>query len=237
MEQLRASIVVLGPLLARRGEARLALPGGDDFGTRPVNFHLEGLTAMGADVRVARRRHRGDDGRARATPRARHTLEYPSHTATDNLLMAAVTAEGTTVLDNAAREPEVEDLCTLLNEMGAAVSGLGTSRLVIEGVEQLRPADHVVVADRVVAATYLAAAAITGGEVAVADARAEHMETLLRKLSTIGCDLSTTSGVTAKGPARPSRVRRGHAAVPGGGDGLQAARWSRCCRSPTAPRS
>ena len=203
VEQLRASIVVLGPLLARTGEATLPLPGGDDFGARPVNFHLEGLGAMGADLRV----HRGvieavtpPPGRLRG---ARFTLEYPSHTATDNLLMAAVTAEGTTVIDNAAREPEVEDLAAMLNEMGAEVSGLGTSRLVIEGVESLRPADHEVVADRVVAATYLAAATITGGEVTVADARRDHMETLLRKLATIGADVAGEEGITAKGPARP----------------------------------
>ncbi|HEV3212568.1 MAG TPA: UDP-N-acetylglucosamine 1-carboxyvinyltransferase [Acidimicrobiales bacterium] len=203
VEQLRASIVVLGPLLARTGAATLPLPGGDDFGTRPVNFHLEGLGAMGADLRV----HRGvieastpAPGRLRG---ARLTLEYPSHTATDNLLMAAVTAEGTTVIDNAAREPEVEDLAAMLNAMGADVQGLGTSRLVVEGVDALRPADHEVVPDRVVAATYLAAGTITGGEVTVADARREHMETLLRKLATIGADLTGERGITAKGPARP----------------------------------
>jgi UDP-N-acetylglucosamine 1-carboxyvinyltransferase len=204
VERLRASIVVLGPLLARTGSAALPLPGGDDFGTRPVNFHLEGLGAMGADVRV----HRGvieatvpSPGRLRA---ARLTLEYPSHTATDNLLMAAVTAEGTTVIDNAAREPEVEDLAAMLNGMGASITGLGTSRLVVEGVDALRPADHEVVADRVVAATYLAAATMTGGEVTVRDARREHMETLLRKLATMGAELTGDVGITAKGPARPS---------------------------------
>ena len=202
--QLRASLVVLGPLLARAGAVTLPMPGGDDFGARPVNFHLEGLTAMGADIRV----HRGvieaatmPPGRLRG---ARLTLEYPSHTATDNLLMAAVTAEGTTNIENAAREPEVEDLGSMLNGMGAQITGLGTSRLVIEGVEVLRPADHEVVADRVVAATYLAAATITGGEVTVTDARRAHMETLLRKLATIGTELSGEVGITAKGPARPN---------------------------------
>jgi UDP-N-acetylglucosamine 1-carboxyvinyltransferase len=203
VERLRASIVVLGPLLARTGKVTLPLPGGDDFGTRPVNFHLEGLSAMGADVRAVRGTIVAETpppGRLRG---AKLTLEYPSHTATDNLLMAAVTAEGTTVIDNAAREPEVEDLASMLNAMGAQVAGLGTSRLVVDGVESLRPADHVVVADRVVAATYLAAATITGGEVTVADARRDHMETLLRKLATIGADLSGETGITAKGPARP----------------------------------
>jgi UDP-N-acetylglucosamine 1-carboxyvinyltransferase len=204
VERMRASIVVLGPLLARCGTARLSLPGGDDFGDRPVNFHLEGLGAMGADVRI----HNGAIEATTPPPGrlhgARITLEYPSHTATDNLLMAAVTAQGATVIDNAAREPEVEDLCVMLNAMGARVSGLGTSRLVIDGVDTLRPADHEVVADRVVAATYLAAAAITGGEVTVADARRSHMETLLRKLATIGCELTGDTGITVKGPARPS---------------------------------
>jgi UDP-N-acetylglucosamine 1-carboxyvinyltransferase len=201
--RLRASIVVLGPLLARCGSASLPLPGGDDFGDRPINFHLEGLGAMGADVRVLRgviEATRPTGGRLHG---ARLTLEYPSHTATDNLLMAAAIAKGTTVIDNAAREPEVEDLAVMLNSMGASITGLGTSRLVIDGVDELRPADHEVVADRVVAATYLAAAAITGGEVTVSDARREHMETFLRKLATIGCELSGEVGITAKGPARP----------------------------------
>jgi UDP-N-acetylglucosamine 1-carboxyvinyltransferase len=202
VERMRASIVVLGPLLARCGAAVIPLPGGDDFGARPVNFHLEGLTAMGADVRVLRGTITASipAGRLRG---AKLTLEYPSHTATDNLLMAAVTAEGTTVIDNAAREPEVEDLAVMLNEMGARVSGLGTSRLVVDGVGELRPADHEVVADRVVAATFLAAATITGGEVTVADARRDHMETFLRKLAKMGCELEGENGITAKGPARP----------------------------------
>jgi UDP-N-acetylglucosamine 1-carboxyvinyltransferase len=204
VERLRASIVVLGPLLARCGEVSLPLPGGDDFGSRPVNFHLEGLASMGGDVRVVRGVIEASGPKDERLRGARITLEYPSHTATDNLLMAAATAEGTTVIDNAAREPEVEDLGLMLNEMGARISGLGTSRLVVDGVAELRPADHEVVADRVVAATFLAAAAITGGEVTVADARREHMETLLRKLSAIGCDVTGDVGLTAKGPARPS---------------------------------
>ncbi len=204
VERLRASIVVLGPLLARCGGASLPLPGGDDFGDRPVNFHLEGLAAMGADVRVVRGVIEAQGQEGERLHGARITLEYPSHTATDNLLMAAVTAEGETVIDNAAREPEVEDLGRMLNQMGARIEGLGTSRLVVQGVDELRPAEHDVVADRVVAATYLAAATITGGEVTVADARRDHMETLLRKLATIGCEVSGEVGLTAKGPSRPS---------------------------------
>jgi len=201
-EAMRASIVVLGPLLARCGEASMALPGGDDFGGRPINFHTDGLSAMGAtfassDVAIAAKT---DGKRLRAT---RVTLEYPSHTATDNLLMAAVLADGRSVIDNAAREPEVEDLGRQLMAMGARIEGLGTSRLTIEGVDELHPADHTVVTDRVVTATYLATALITGGEVRVVDAHPEHMEMLLNKLTLFGGTLdSHGAGILAKGPLR-----------------------------------
>ena len=137
-EAMRASIVILGPLLARCGEANMALPGGDDFGQRPINFHTEGLSAMGATFH-------NDRTSIHATTRSprlhatRVTLEYPSHTATDNLLMAAVLAQGRTIIENAAREPEVEDLGHQLIAMGAKVEGLGTSRLTIDGVEELVP--------------------------------------------------------------------------------------------------
>ena len=201
-EAMRASIVVLGPLLARCGRANMALPGGDDFGQRPINFHTDGLSAMGATFHNDRASiHASSDGRRlRAT---RITLEYPSHTATDNLLMACVLAEGRSVIDNAAREPEVEDLGHQLIAMGAHIEGLGTSRLTIDGVERLTPADHHVVTDRVVSATYLAAGLITGGEVRGVDARPEHMERLLRKITTMGGDVDVTGeGVAVRGPRR-----------------------------------
>jgi UDP-N-acetylglucosamine 1-carboxyvinyltransferase len=200
-EAMRASIVILGPLLARCGEATMALPGGDDFGHRPINFHTEGLGAMGATFQ-------NDRGAIRATSagrlRATHiTLEYPSHTATDNLLMAAVLADGRTVIDNAAREPEVEDLGLQLVAMGARIEGLGTSRLIVQGVEQLQPATHHVVTDRIVTATYLSAAAVTGGQVRVLDAHPEHMVMFLRKLESMGVEIDRAGeGVAARGPAR-----------------------------------
>ena len=201
-EAMRASIVVLGPLLARCGEAHMALPGGDDFGQRPINFHTDGLSAMGATFTNDRTSINAsvERPRLRAT---RATLEYPSHTATDNLMMAAVLAEGRSVIDNAAREPEVEDLGRQLLAMGARIEGLGTSRLTIDGVEVLQPADHEVVSDRVVSATYLAAGLITGGRVSVLDARPEHMEMLLRKIAAMGAKVDVTGeGVTVEGPAR-----------------------------------
>ena len=200
-EAMRASIVILGPLLARCSEASMALPGGDDFGHRPINFHTDGLSAMGATFHNDRSSIRATSkGRLRAT---HITLEYPSHTATDNLLMASVLAEGRTVIENAAREPEVEDLGRQLLAMGARIEGLGTSRLIVNGVAELTPATHEVLTDRVVSATYLASALITGGEVRVLDARADHMVMLLRKIEAMGGVLDLSGdGVSVKGPPR-----------------------------------
>ena len=203
-EAMRASIVVLGPLLARCGRANMALPGGDDFGQRPINFHTDGLTAMGATFHNDRSSIHAttDRPRLRAT---RITLEYPSHTATDNLLMACVLADGRSVIDNAAREPEVEDLGKQLLAMGARIEGLGTSRLTIDGVERLEPATHEVVTDRVVSATYLASALISGGRVRVVDAHPEHMEMLLRKIEAMGGVVDVTGpGIVARGPTAPA---------------------------------
>jgi UDP-N-acetylglucosamine 1-carboxyvinyltransferase len=185
---MRASIVVLGPLLARCGRARVSMPGGDDFGARPIDFHLSGLATMGARFETA---HGYVEGAVDASTLVggRVVLEYPSHTATDNLLMAAAMAKGTTVIENAAREPEVCDLAAFLTSMGASVRGAGTSRIEVEGVEELRPADHTVVPDRVVAATYLAAVGLAGGSVVVEDARIDHMEMLVRKLAGMGVEV------------------------------------------------
>jgi UDP-N-acetylglucosamine 1-carboxyvinyltransferase len=185
VERMRASVVVLGALLARCREVHMPLPGGDDFGDRPIDFHINGLSAMGARFESARGEVKGWVEEARLVG-TRVVLEYPSHTATDNLLMAAVLAKGTTVIDNAAKEPEIIDLAAMLTSMGAVVRGAGTSCIEVEGVDELHPTEHTVVPDRVVAATYLAAAGVTGGEVTVVDARPEHMEMLLRKLNQMG---------------------------------------------------
>jgi UDP-N-acetylglucosamine 1-carboxyvinyltransferase len=184
-ERMRASVVVLGLLLARCGAVRVPLPGGDDFGARPIDFHINGLSAMGARFESAHGEVRGAVPKGRLVG-TRVVLEYPSHTATDNLLMAAVLAKGTTVIENAAKEPEVADLAALLRSMGAVVHGAGTSRIEVEGVDELHPARHRVLPDRVVAATYLAAVGLAGGEVTIADARPDHMENLLRKVHQMG---------------------------------------------------
>jgi UDP-N-acetylglucosamine 1-carboxyvinyltransferase len=194
VERMRASVVVLGPLLARHGRARVSMPGGDDFGHRPIDMHLHALEALGAAFESS---HGYVEGTVESTvaskPRlvgTRVVLEYPSHTATDNVLMAAVLAKGTTVIENAAREPELCDLAQFLNAMGARVQGAGTSRIEVEGVDCLHPAEHRVVADRVVAATFLTAAGLAGGEVVVEDARADHMDMLVRKLTQTGMHIT-----------------------------------------------
>lgn len=208
VEKMRASIVVLGPLLARCGTARVSMPGGDDFGSRPIDIHVNGLSSMGVRFSTTHGYVEGtaSDATGRLTG-AHLVLEYPSHTATDNLLMAAALAKGTTVIDNAAREPEVGDLAAMLEAMGAHIQGVGTSRLVIEGAETLQPVTHRVIPDRVVAATYLVAPALAGGSVTVRDARPEHMESFLRKLEAMGLQVRFgPTGLTTTSHGRPRAV-------------------------------
>jgi UDP-N-acetylglucosamine 1-carboxyvinyltransferase len=194
VEKMRASVVVLGPLLARCGWAKVSMPGGDDFGPRPIDMHLRALESMGVAFGSS---HGYVEGRVESTvssvPRLvgnRVVLEYPSHTGTDNVLMAASLAKGTTVIENAAREPEVSDLAQFLNSMGARITGAGTSRIEVEGVDRLSPATHAVIPDRLVVATFLVAAGLAGGEVVVEDGRPEHMDMLIRKLAAAGTEVT-----------------------------------------------
>jgi UDP-N-acetylglucosamine 1-carboxyvinyltransferase len=183
VERMRASIVVLGPLLARFGEARVALPGGDDFGPRPIDMHLRALEDLGAEIEVA---HGEVRARAAQLTGTRILLEFPSVGATENALMAAILAKGTTVIDNAAREPELADLAAMLNHMGARILGAGTSTLTVEGVPELHPVEHTVVPDRIEAATYLAALGVAGGEISLQGAVPDHMTMLVQKLGEMG---------------------------------------------------
>src|SRR5487761_1101413 len=193
VEKMRASFVVLGPLLARVGRAKVSLPGGDDFGSLPIDIHLHALGELGARFTSE---HGYVEGLAERLVGARIALDFPSHTATDNVLMAAVLAKGSTVIENAAREPEVRDLAALLTKMGARIEGAGTSRIEVEGVDELHPAEHTVISDRVEAATYLAAVAIAGGDVHVGGARSDDMDMYLAKLDQMGVVLeATTSGI------------------------------------------
>ncbi|MHB8670129.1 MAG: UDP-N-acetylglucosamine 1-carboxyvinyltransferase [Acidimicrobiales bacterium] len=200
VERMRASILVLGPLLARFGEARVALPGGDDFGPRPIDMHLRGLEAMGATFSSA---HGYVEGRCGHLVGARILLEFPSVGATENLLMAAVRAKGRTVIDNAAREPEIADLAAFLVCMGARIEGAGSSTIVVEGTEDLGSADHTVIPDRVEAATLLAALGVAGGEITLEGARIDHLDMLAQKLGEMGMRISPAEGgVWAAAPRR-----------------------------------
>lgn len=185
VDRIRASINILGPLLGRYGSADIAMPGGDDFGSRPIDLHVMGLEAMGARFTLNRE---GVQATARQLHGAHIELKFPSVGATENILTAAVLAHGVTSIDNAAREPEIVDLCNMLVDMGAQISGIGTDHLVITGVqpEQLHATDHEVVNDRVQAATYMSAVAVTRGNVFVRGARAEHMEMLINRFSEMG---------------------------------------------------
>jgi UDP-N-acetylglucosamine 1-carboxyvinyltransferase len=202
VERMRASIVVLGPLLAREGRARVSMPGGDDFGSRPIDMHLRGLELLGARFTHA---HGYIEGEAPSLQGTAITLEFPSVGATENALMAAVLAKGTTVIDNAAREPEIWDLASFLNRMGARILGAGSSTITIEGVspDELRGVEHTVVPDRIEAATFLAAVAIAGGEVVLEGARADHMDMLVQKLGDMGVRTSPDpAGLWAMAPPR-----------------------------------
>ena len=201
---MRASFNVLGPLIARCGEARVALPGGDLIGSRKVDMHLRGLEAMGARVEVE---HGFVHAHAHRLAGARHVLEFPSVGATENLMCAAVLAKGGTVIENAAREPEVTDLAAFLDRMGAQVVGAGTSTIEIEGVDELTACDSEIMADRLEAGTLLMACGIAGGEVELFGARLEHLEIMAMKLCEMGMRVSPTpDGIWAQSPGRLNAV-------------------------------
>jgi UDP-N-acetylglucosamine 1-carboxyvinyltransferase len=192
VRRLRASISVLGPLVARCGRASVALPGGDAIGSRGLDMHMAGLRDLGATVRV-------EHGQVLAEVPDRLVgcelwLDFPSVGATENLVMAAVLAKGTTVLDNAAREPEIVDLCRFLASMGARIDGTGSSTLTIEGVDRLEAVEHVTVPDRIVSGTWAFAVAIAGGQVDVEGGDASHLDLVLDKLRGAGADISTRAG-------------------------------------------
>lgn len=188
VKKMRASILVLGPLLARFGEAEVSLPGGCAIGTRPVNLHIKGLQEMGADITVEGGYIRAKCKRLKG---ARIYMDVVTVTGTENLLMAAALAEGTTILENAAREPEVVDVANCLIKMGAKISGAGTDTITVEGVERLHGAEHSILPDRIEAGTYLVGAAITGGHVKMTHIQPELLESVLAKLKEAGAVVET----------------------------------------------
>jgi len=204
VSRLRASVCVLGPLVARCRRAVVPLPGGDAIGSRPLDMHASGLRKLGAHTEISHGRVVAHAGDLRG---AQIWLDFPSVGATENILMAAVLAEGTTVIDNAAREPEIVDLCTMLQQMGAKIEGSGSSTLTVHGVSSLQPTQHRVIGDRIVGATWAFAAAMTQGEVTVRGVDPHHIDLVLDKLRAAGARTTTTlDSFTVAMDSRPSAV-------------------------------
>lgn len=201
VRKMRASVLVMGSLLARNGRARVALPGGCAIGSRPIDQHLKGFEAMGAKVKVGNGFIEAEvNGRLKG---AKIYLDFPSVGATENIMMAASLAEGTTVIENVAKEPEIVDLANFLNKMGANVKGAGTGTIRIEGVRQLFGADHTIIPDRIEAGTFMVAAAITGGNVLVKNAVPEHISSLIAKMEEMGVTIiEENDGVRVIGPEK-----------------------------------
>jgi UDP-N-acetylglucosamine 1-carboxyvinyltransferase len=200
VKTMRASVLVLGPLLARFGRARVSLPGGCAIGARPINLHLKGLAAMGADINLT---HGYVEAEARRLKGARIYFDISTVGGTEHLMMAAATARGETVLENAAREPEIVDLADILTRMGARIEGAGTDTIRIQGVKELSPVAHSVMPDRIEAGTFMIAAAITGGNVKIRNMRPDHLDALFFKLQDAGVEISNKNNVLqVKGPKR-----------------------------------
>ncbi len=221
VKTMRASVLVLGPLLARFGRARVSLPGGCAIGARPIDQHLKGLKALGAEIRL-------EHGYVEALCKkwlkgARINFDLSTVGGTEHLMMAAALAKGETILENAAREPEIVDLAAYLNLMGAHVEGAGTDTIRIQGVEQLTPADYEVMPDRIEAGTFMIAAAITGGDVMIHNMKLEHLDALCFKLQDAGVEITSKDGVVrVQGPRRPRAVNIKTRPYPGFPTDMQA---------------
>ncbi|MFO7986065.1 MAG: UDP-N-acetylglucosamine 1-carboxyvinyltransferase [Desulfatiglandaceae bacterium] len=220
VKTMRASILLLGPLLARYGRAQISLPGGCAIGARPVNLHLKALAAMGADIYL-------DQGyinaRAKRLKGTEIFFDVPTVTGTENIMMAAVTAHGRTLLENAAREPEVQDLAQMLRHMGADIEGEGTDTMVIHGVSELNACEHTVIPDRIEAGTFMIGAAMTQGEVQVTGCRPDHLTALVEKLAATGAEIvAGKETLEVKGPGRVESVDIKTMPYPGFPTDLQA---------------
>ncbi len=200
VKTMRASVLVLGPLLARHGRARVSLPGGCAIGARPIDQHLKGLKALGAEINLT---HGYVEAKARQLKGARINFDMPTVGGTEHLMMAASLAKGETVLENAAREPEIVDLASMLIQMGARIEGAGTDTIRIQGVSELSPVSYRVMPDRIEAGTFMIAAAITAGDIRIANMQLEHLDALVFKLQDAGVDIINKEGVVrVKGPKK-----------------------------------
>ncbi|MBU8897615.1 UDP-N-acetylglucosamine 1-carboxyvinyltransferase [Corallococcus sp. H22C18031201] len=204
VKTMRASVLVLGPLVARFGRARVSMPGGCAIGARPIDQHLKGLKALGAEIHLT---EGYVEARAKQLRGGTVNFDVITVTGTENVMMAAALAKGHTVMENCAREPEVEELARVLNKMGARIEGAGTSVITIEGVDSLKPVDHAILPDRIEAGTLLVAAAISGGNVLVKHAQVEHLEAVVDKLREAGCTITVEAGgLRCKAPRTPTAV-------------------------------
>jgi UDP-N-acetylglucosamine 1-carboxyvinyltransferase len=217
---MRASVLVLGPLLARFGQARVSLPGGCAIGARPINLHLKGLAALGAEITLE---HGYVEAKAKRLKGARINFDISTVGGTEQLLMAAATAQGETILENAAREPEIVDLAEILIKMGARIDGAGTDTIRITGVEALTPAQHAVMPDRIEAGTFMIAAAITGGDIKIRNMRLDHLDALAFKLQDAGVEITNKDNlVRVKGPKKIRSVNIKTRPYPGFPTDMQA---------------
>ncbi|HJV36961.1 UDP-N-acetylglucosamine 1-carboxyvinyltransferase [Geomonas sp.] len=217
---MRASVLVLGPLLARFGQARVSLPGGCAIGARPINLHLKGLAALGAEITLE---HGYVEAKAKKLKGARINFDISTVGGTEQLLMAAATAQGETILENAAREPEIVDLADMLIKMGARIDGAGTDTIRIIGVDQLTPASHSVMPDRIEAGTFMIASAITGGDIKIRNMRLDHLDALTFKLQDIGVEITNKDNIVrVKGPKKIKSVNIKTRPYPGFPTDMQA---------------
>jgi UDP-N-acetylglucosamine 1-carboxyvinyltransferase len=218
VKTMRASFYVLGPLLARFGTVKVSLPGGCAWGPRPVDFHLKGLEKLGARITLKSGYILAEAKRLKGT---KISFEFPSVGATGNIAMAAATAEGTTIIENAAREPEIVQLCEYLNQMGASIKGIGTSKIIIDGVDSLHSADIEVIPDRIEAGTFLMAGALLG-KITLKDVNPNHLDTVLLKLKEVGSKIKTTSNSVTIEPGKLQPIDMTTAVYPGFATDLQA---------------
>ena len=200
VRKMRASFLVMGPLLARFNHTKISMPGGCAIGTRPIDLHLKGFRCLGADVEID---HGFVEARTEKLKGSKLYLDFPSVGATENIMMAATLAEGTTIIENAAEEPEIVDLANFLNEMGADIKGAGTNTIKIKGVKELTGAEHTVIPDRIEAATYMVAAAMTKGDIIIENVLMEHLKPVTAKLREAGCEITELeNAVRVVGPEK-----------------------------------